>query len=58
MDFKKKINPIVVVEAVETGEIDGYSCAISVFHGTGLGRVVAQLVKLVRFPPFPRPGER
>jgi hypothetical protein len=27
-DFKKKkINPIVVVEAVETGEIDGYPCA-------------------------------
>jgi hypothetical protein len=25
--FKKKINPIVVVEAVETGEIDGYPCA-------------------------------
>jgi len=27
MDLKKKINPIVVVEAVETGEIDGYPCA-------------------------------
>jgi len=25
--FKKKINPIVVVEAVETGEINGYPCA-------------------------------
>jgi hypothetical protein len=25
--IKKKINPIVVVEAVETGEIDGYPCA-------------------------------
>ena len=27
MDLKKKINPIVVVEAGETGEIDGYPCA-------------------------------
>ena len=30
---------------------------IGVFHGNSLGRVVPQLVKLGRFPPFPRPGE-
>ena len=29
---------------------------IGVFHGNGLGRVIAQLVKLGRFPLFPRPG--
>jgi hypothetical protein len=30
-EFKKKINPIVVVEAVETGEIDDYPCAYQHF---------------------------
>jgi hypothetical protein len=57
MDLKKKINPIVVVEAVETGKTMAIPVPISVFHGNGLRRVVAQLVKLGRFPPFPRPGE-
>jgi hypothetical protein len=55
--FKKKKNPIVVVEAVETGEIRLHPCPRLLFFEEGLGIAVARLSKLGRFPLFPEAGE-
>jgi hypothetical protein len=54
MDLKKKINPIVVVEAVETGEIDGYPCAYRRFSRERPGDGGHPFVESGSFSPVSR----
>jgi hypothetical protein len=56
LNLRKKENQIVVVEGVETGEINRKPCSHHRFLAEGLGIVAARLSKLGRFPLFPKAG--